>query len=72
MFSAYVNQAMRAAKFETLEDGTVYGEIPGLQGVWSEAETLEESRAELEGVLREWLDLRLSRELPVPAVEELA
>ncbi len=68
MISEYVNAAIDRAEFEILEDGTVYGEIPGLKGVWSEADTFEESRTELAEVLRGWIDLRLARNLPVPAI----
>ena len=72
MIAEYVNAAMDHAQFETLEDGTVYGEIPGLQGVWSEAATITESREELEEVLKEWIDLRLARDLPIPKVDGIS
>ena len=68
MFTEYIEAAMEAATFEELEDGTVYGSVPGLPGVWSNADTEEESRAELEEVLEEWLVLRLSRNLSIPEV----
>ena len=53
---------MRRAKYEILEDdGMFYGSIPELQGVWANADTLEECREELESVLEGWL---LPRNLP--------
>jgi predicted RNase H-like HicB family nuclease len=60
---------MRLAKYEILEDHTYYGEIPGFQGVWANAETLEACREELQSALEDWLilGLRMSHELPVVA-----
>lgn len=51
----YIEAAIREARYEVLEDGTWYAEIPGLKGVWSDAETREQSRKELEEVLEEWI-----------------
>lgn len=60
MFSNYIPTAMRRAKYEILpDDGTFYGEIPGFQDVWANAETLEECREELQEVLEGWVDLGL-------------
>lgn len=70
MLTEYVQGAMRKAKYEILEDdGSFYGEIPGFQGVWANAAALEECREELREVLEEWLLLRISRNMPVPAVD---
>lgn len=52
MPTAYIAAAMRNAKFETLCDGTVYGEITGLQDVYANEDTLEQCRAELQSALR--------------------
>jgi predicted RNase H-like HicB family nuclease len=68
MLTSFIQAAMAQAQFERLpEDGTVYGEIPGVQGVWTNAETLEECRRELQEVLEDWLlvGLRLGHPLPV-------
>ena len=58
---------MARAEYEGLEDGTSFGRIPGFQGVWANAPTAEECRAELQEVLEDWLlvGLRLGHELPV-------
>ncbi len=54
MLTDYIQAAMRRAKYEILEDnGTFYGEIPGFQGVWSNAATLEDCRRELQEVLED-------------------
>lgn len=58
---------MHRAQYEKLEDGTYYGEIPGLQGVWGNAPSLEACRDELQEVLEDWIlvGLRLGHPLPV-------
>ena len=72
MLTRYLQAAMRAGRYEILpDDGTSYGEIPGFEGVWANASTLESCREELEEVLEEWLLLRVSRQLPLPVVEGL-
>jgi len=64
----YITAALDRAKYETLESGMVYGEIPGLQGVWASAATADTCRAELEGVLDGWLILHAERGRPVPVL----
>jgi predicted RNase H-like HicB family nuclease len=44
-------------------------EIPGFDGVWANADTLEGCREELEEVLEEWILLRVSKHLPLPSVD---
>ncbi|MFB2881290.1 MULTISPECIES: type II toxin-antitoxin system HicB family antitoxin [Floridanema] len=67
MLINYVEAAMRQAKYQLLEDGTFYGEIPGLQGVYANSETLESCRELLQEVLEGWiiLGLRLQHSLPI-------
>ena len=60
---------MRGAKYELLEEGGYYGSIPGFEGVWADAASLEDCRDELEEVIEEWLLFRLSRQLPVPILD---
>ncbi len=70
MLVKYLEKALSQAHYELLaEDGTFYGEIPGFQGVFASAPTLEETRNELAEVLEEWLFLRIARQLPIPAVD---
>ena len=48
MLTSYLRAAMHRARFEILaDDGTFYGEIPGLDGVFANADTLEACRDEL-------------------------
>ncbi len=69
MLSEYIRAAMRRAIYEILEDGSYYGEIPGFQGVYSSASTLEDCRGELQSVLEGWLLLSFDRRLPIPVVD---
>ena len=70
MLRDYIRAALHRAKYEILaDDGTFYGEIPGLEGVYANARTLEACREELEEVLEEWILLRVSRNLLLPIVD---
>ena len=45
MLTNYIRAAMHHAKYEILpSDGSFYGEIPEFDGVYSNAETLEDCR----------------------------
>ena len=67
MLTNYIRAAMRRARYEILsDDGAYYGEIPGFDGVYGNADTLEDCRDELEEVLEEWILFRVSRHLPWP------
>jgi len=72
MLTAYIRAAMRKAKYEILtDDGTYYGEVPGFQGVYANAATLEACREELESTLEDWILFRVSRNLPLPEADGL-
>ena len=73
MLTNYIRAAMRQARYEILpDDGTFYGEIPGFDGVYANATTLEACREELEEVLEEWILFRVSKNLPLPPVDGIA
>ena len=70
MLTKYIQAALRKAKYEILpDDGSFYGEIPGFQGVYANADQLEKCREELEEVLEEWLLLGISRNHTLPVVD---
>ena len=70
MLKNYIRAAMSKARYEILpDDGTFYGEIPGFDGVYANAETLEACRDELEEVLEGWILLRVSLHYPLPSVD---
>ena len=67
MLTAYIRAAMSKARYEILpDDGTYYGEVPGFEGVYANAATLEACRDELESTLEDWILFRVSRNLPLP------
>lgn len=59
MIIKYLSEAMRRAKYKILEDGSYYGWIEELPGVWANASSLEECREELQSVVEDWLFLGL-------------
>lgn len=67
MLTAYIEEAMKRARYKILEDKTYYGWVQELPGVWAQASTLEECRAELQEVIEDWLllGLKLGHEIPV-------
>ena len=66
MIRQYVERALRTARYDKLEDGTFYGEIPRLRGVLAAGETLEECRNQLAEVVEEGVLIRVAKGLPVP------
>lgn len=67
MLTAYIQAAMKRAHYEILADNEgYYGDIPGFQGVWANAQTLEECRQELQETLEDWIlfGVRLGHTLP--------
>lgn len=67
MLTEYIQVALKRATYEVLENGSFYAEIPGLQGLYANAKTLEACREELKESLEEWivLGLQLGHTLPV-------
>ncbi len=63
---------MSRAHYELLDDGTFYGEIPPCLGVYANAPTLEECRAELQEVLEGWIVLGLRMGHPIPPIGRAA
>ena len=66
MITKYLREAMHRARYKILEDGTYYGWIEELPGVWVSAGSLEECREELGSVVEDWLllGLRLGHKIP--------
>ena len=70
MLTDYIDAAMRHAHYEILpDDEGFFGKIEGFQGVWANADTLEDCRKELQEVLEEWLLIGLKRGSPIPVVD---
>ena len=70
MLTKYIRAALHHARYAILaDDGSFYGEIPVCNGVYANAATLEDCREQLEEVLEEWILFRVSRTLPLPAID---
>ena len=70
MLTAYIRAAMRQARYEIVEDdGSFYGHIPAIPGVWANAKTLEACRDELESVLEGWVLVSVADRSPIPDIE---
>lgn len=52
-----------------VDDGSYYGEIPECNGVYANAETLEDCREQLREVLEEWILFWVHRNLPMPILD---
>ena len=66
MLSEYIGKKLAAAKYKILDDGSYFGEIPGLKGLWANADTLEDCREQLREVLEEWVLLKVRDREPIP------
>ena len=60
MLSEYLRKKLGQAKYKLLDDGTYFGEIINLRGVWANASNLEDCRNQLREVLEDWLLLKVS------------
>lgn len=54
MISEYLDVALQTARYEVLDDGSHYGEIPEMPGVWAAAESQEACRCQLREIAEEW------------------
>ena len=59
MLREYIGRALQKAHYKQLTDGSWFAEIPGLDGVWANGESVEDCRTELAEVLDEWLVLKI-------------
>ena len=72
LLAEYIEIAMQDADFVIfVEDGTYYGEIYGFDGVWANADTLEECRKELKEVLKGWIILGIERGHEIPVLPSM-
>jgi predicted RNase H-like HicB family nuclease len=72
MLAHYLDVAMEMAQYDIIEeDGTYWGEIPGLQGVWARHQTLAGCQRELREALSDWVALRLRLGLQIPEMAQM-
>lgn len=73
MLTAYIQNALDRAHYEIIEDEEpFYGEVPGLDGVWATAKTLEECRASLSTAIEDWLLFSIAKNLPIPPMGDVS
>ena len=68
MLTEYIDEALRRAHYELIEDEETpyYGEVPELPGVWASGRTLEGCRRELKEVIEGWILVSVRRSLDLP------
>jgi predicted RNase H-like HicB family nuclease len=71
MIRRYVDEALRRAQYEKLEDGTFCARVPPLRGVLATGRTLEACREELGEVVEEWVLVRVAQGLSVPSLRNV-
>lgn len=66
MLSEFIEKKLKKAKYKLLKDGSYFGEISDLKGVWASAKKLESCREELREVLEDWLFLKVRDHEKIP------
>lgn len=66
MITDYIDKKLKEARYKLLQDGSYFGEIPGLKGVWASAKNLEACRKDLQEVLEDWLLLKVKTGERIP------
>jgi predicted RNase H-like HicB family nuclease len=69
MLLQYIQKALTKAQYKLLDDGTWFAEVPGFEGVWANATTVEGCRQDLMEVMEEWLILKIRDRDPIPQIE---
>ena len=69
MLTEYLEKRLKKAKYKILRDGSYFGEIPGLKGVWADGNTLENCRKELWEVLEDWILLKVRNNEKIPGFQ---
>ncbi|MBI2446542.1 MAG: type II toxin-antitoxin system HicB family antitoxin [Parcubacteria group bacterium] len=69
MLSEYIAKKLKEAIYEILKDGTYFGKIPGLKGVWANTKNLEDCREELRSALEDWLLFKIKDGDSIPELK---
>ncbi len=73
LLAEYIEAAMRDFVYKVLEDdGSYFGTVPGFQGAWANADTVEECRRELAEVLEDWIILGIKHGHPIPEITSVS
>ena len=68
MLNEFIGKKLKDAQYKRLGDGSYFGEIPSILGVWANAKNLEDCREELREVLEDWLLLKVHEQDEVPGL----
>lgn len=69
MISEFINKRLKEARYKLLKNGSYFGKITSLRGVWASAKNLEDCRNQLREVLEDWLVLKVSTGDSVPGFQ---
>lgn len=69
MFNEYIEKKLKLARYKILADGSYFGEILGVRGVWANGKNLEDCRQELKEVLEDWFLLKIWAKERIPGFE---
>ncbi len=69
MLSEFIAKQLKKARYKLLKDGSYFGDIPGLKGVWASADNLEDCRKELQEVVEDWLVLKIASREKVQGIK---
>ena len=70
LLERYLQEALKQTVHSILDDGTLFAEIPGFDGVWASDDDLVACIAQLREALLDWLVLKIEqddRDIPVVA-----
>lgn len=68
MLTEFIVKQLKRAQYKLLKDGTYFGEILGLKGVWANAKNLEDCREELRSALEDWVLFKLKDGDAIPGL----
>jgi predicted RNase H-like HicB family nuclease len=70
MLTEYIRKALENAHYEIIQDDEpYYGEVPGLDGVWASAKSLEECRKNLAEAIEDWVFFSIAKGMPLPPID---
>ena len=72
MLTEYIRAGMRKAHYEVFDDGTFFGRIEGVRGVWANEDTLEACREELQSAFEDWILLALREGDDLPTLDGIS
>lgn len=71
MLSDYMDHAMSHARYDLLDDGVYFGDIPDFPGLWASGATQLECARELRETLEDWILVSVADHTPLPTVDGL-